>query len=534
MRLWRIAALGACVPCLPPLGAESPGLWTASAGIETVRPAPRVFLDRDEGFTPRSADAGIEWSAQLSILRSGMYRFFVEPGSLRIGEIAVGEAPVRLDSGRHEFVLRQPRTAGPISMGVDWQGPGFAREPIPPRLFLRSDSDGPSPDGRALFEDLGCSNCHLSDSPSIQQRPGPVLSGLGGRVRTEWIRHWLDAPERFRPWATMPQVLSGEERNDVAAFLAMQGIPAIEEPAVRGSHIERGRTTFQSFGCGACHSAELPLEGLGSKMTVGRLRAYLRDPIQFSPDGRMPSFHLTPAEALELAAYLALSRNEPFEQPVRLGDATRGGELVRTGGCIACHQLEDLESEVDAPRLDVLDETAGCLGDEVTAGLPRYRLSASQRDSLRRFVAGYRVAPDTAPSPTFDLARRLRQLRCGACHEIDGALPTGWLAEIAPPLTGVGDKLKSSWIERAIGTRTKALGWQELRMPGFGPSHARWLADALSKAQWSEPRRTGARGSGRLGRKRSQSLGCRRLHRRDGLHRLPWLGRSPVSGGERA
>ena len=461
---------------------------TASAGIETVRPAPRVFLDRGEGFTPRSADAGIEWSAQLSILRSGMYRFFVEPGSLRIGEIVVGEAAVQLDAGRHEFVLRQPRTAGPISMGVDWEGPGFLREPIPPRLFSRSDNTGRWSDGRALFEDLGCSNCHLSDSPSIQQRPGPVLTGLGGRVRTEWIRHWLDAPERFRPWATMPQTLSDEERNDVAAFLAMQGIPTIEEPAVRGSHIERGRTTFQSFGCGACHSAELPLEGLGSKMTVGRLQAYLQDPLQLSPDGRMPSFHLTPAEALELAAYLARSRDEAFERPVRLGDAARGGELVRTGGCLACHQLGDLESEVVAPALDALDETVGCLSDEVPAGLPRYRLTGSQRDSLRRFVASYRVAPDTVPSPTFDLARRLRQLRCGACHEIDGAPPSGWLAETTPPLTGVGDKLKSSWIQQAIGTRTKALGWQELRMPGFGPSHARWLADALSKVSGVNPR----------------------------------------------
>ena len=487
MRLWRIAAVGACVPCLAPLGAESPGLLTSSAGIETVRPAPRVFLDRGEGFTPRSADAGIEWSGQLSILRSGMYRFFVEPGSLRIGEIPVGEAAVRLDADRHEFVLRQPRTAGPLAMGVDWEGPGFPREPIPARLFSRGDDAGPSSDGRELFEDLGCSNCHLSDSPSIQQRPGPVLTGLGGRVRTDWIRHWLDAPERFRPWATMPQILSNEERDDVAAYLATQGLPAIEEPKSRGSHIERGRTTFQSFGCGACHGAELLLDGLGSKMTVGRLQSYLLDPIQFSPDGRMPSFHLTPTEALELAAYLASSRNQAFEQAARLGDPARGGEIVRTVGCIACHQLGGLESEVEAPRLDALDETAGCLADEVAAGLPRYRLTVSQRDSLRRFVVGYRVAPDAAPSPTFDLTRRLRQLRCGACHEIHGAPPAGWLAETAPPLTGVGDKLKSSWIEQAIGSRMKVLGWQELRMPSFGPAHARWLADALSKTSGVNP-----------------------------------------------
>ena len=487
MRLWRVVALGACVSWSQQTWAEAPGLLTASAGLEIERPSPRLFLDRGEGFTPRSGDSGIEWSGDLTILRGGMYRFFATRGSLRVGETLVGEAPVRLDAGRHRFVLTQSRAPGPIRIGVEWEGPGFLREPIPPRLFSRGDIRESGPDGRALFEDFGCSNCHLSDSESIQRRPGPVLTGLGGRVTPEWIRHWLDAPEEFRAWATMPQSLSDRERDDVAAFLAMQGLATIEEPEFRDSHSERGRTTFQSFGCGACHGSELPLKGLGSKMTAGRLQLYLLDPIQFSPDGRMPSFHLTSDEALELAVYLAMSRIETFEEPARLGDPGRGRELVKTSGCIACHQLDGLDSSVEAPRLEALDETTGCLGKEVPAGLPRYRLSDDQRDSLRRFVAGYRVAPDTVSSPTFDLPRRMRQLRCAACHEIDGASPTGWLAETAPPLTGVGDKLKSSWIEKAVGSKTKALGWQELRMPSFGASHASWLADALSKASGVDP-----------------------------------------------
>ena len=487
MRLWRLVALVAFVAWSQQVWAASPGLLTSSSGVEIARPAPRLFLANNEGFTPRSADAGIEWSGDLSILRSGMYRFFVAAGSLRIGEIQVGEAGVRLDAGRHSFLLRQPRTPGQIRMGVEWEGSGFLREPMPPRLFSHSAGRESETDGRALFEDLGCSNCHLSDSPSIQRRPGPGLTGLGGRVKAEWIRHWLNAPDQFRPWATMPQILSAPERDDVAAFLAMQGLPAIEEPDFRDSDSERGRTTFQSLGCGACHGSDIPLEGLGSKTTVGRLQQYLLDPIQFSPDGRMPSFHLTPTEALELAAYLALSRNQAFEEPALRGDPGRGSELVRRSGCIACHQLDGAESSAEAPRLEALDETAGCLGNEVPVGLPRYRLSADQRDGLRRFVAGYRAAPDTASSPTFDLPRRLRQLRCGACHEIDGAPPTGWLAETAPPLTGVGDKLKSNWIEQAIGSKTKTLGWQELRMPEFGYSHARWLADALSKASGVNP-----------------------------------------------
>ena len=341
MHLWRLAALGACVPWLPHLGAESPGLLTASAGSEIGRSAPRLFLDSGEGFTPRSADAGIEWSGKLSILRSGMYRFFAAPGSLRVGEIPVGDAAVRLDAGRHEFVLRQPRTPGPIAMGVDWEGPGFPREPIPPRLFSHSDAAASST-GRALFEDLGCSNCHLSESPSIQQRPAPVLTGLGGRVRTEWIRHWLDAPERFRPWATMPQTLSDEERADVAAYLAMQD-PAPKNQFQWESHRAR-RTTFQSL---AAVPATVPSfrSRPRSKMTWTLQSTCRSDSVQ---SGRAePSFHLTPAEALELAAILPshATRSNNLRAWAIRGEA--GNSSERPDDC--SHQLSGLEPMSGAP-----------------------------------------------------------------------------------------------------------------------------------------------------------------------------------------
>ncbi len=289
----------------------------------------------------------------------------------------------------------------------------------------------------------------------------------------------------------MPEMLSAPQRADIAAFLASQQADSIDEPRIRGSHIERGRTTFQSFGCAACHDSQLPLQGLGSKMTAGRLQQYLLDPIQYSPDGRMPSFHLDDNEAIELASYLVQSRNKAFEQPSAGGDAARGRELVITSGCLACHRLEGLAPVGSASTLAELDETRGCLAETVPAGLPRYRLLPEQRSALRGFVAGWRKSPDLAPAPTFDLPRRLAQLRCKACHEMNGNAPTGALAEAAPPLTGVGAKLRTRWIDRAIRSEMRTLDWQELRMPGFGAEHASWLADALAKASGVDPGQAG-------------------------------------------
>ncbi len=487
MRLAPLVLLGASIVSAPAALEAAPGLASTSGGITIPRPSAQLFLGPGEGFTPRSSAAGILFSGSLSIQRSGEHRFFVSSGSLRVDGENVGASPVRLEAGSHRFEFRQARTPGALLLTVEWEGPGFAREPIPSRYFQHEPAGTNDVDGRALFEDLGCSNCHLSDSRSIHNRPGPVLTGLGGRVRPQWIRHWLDAPEEFRPWATMPTMLSSAERADVAAFLASLPAAPIQEASPNKTRAERGRTTFQSFGCAACHGSNLPLAGLGSKLTVGRLQQFLLDPLRHSPAGRMPSFRLSEREALELAEFLALSRNESFERQTAGGDVANGRELVAQSGCLACHSLEGLDPSGDSPTLSSLASRQGCLAATVPAGLPRYRFSDGQRHALRKFVDGYRASPDVAPAPTYDLARRLQQLRCNACHEINAAMPTGAIAEQAPPLTGVGRKLKVGWIEQAISSGSRALDWQELRMPSYGGAHAGWLAGALAKASGVDP-----------------------------------------------
>ena len=465
----------------------APGLASSSGGVTLERPAPHLYLAPDEGFTPVSPNADIEFSGQLLVPRAGEHRFFHAAGRLRIDGQETGPGSVSLEAGRHAFDFRLARPAGPLHVSLEWEGPGFAREPIPLRFFSHDAPSAAAPDGRALFEELGCSNCHLSDSPSIARKQGPVLSGLGGRVKPAWIRHWLDAPESFRAWATMPTMLSATDRGHVATFLASLASDPIAEPAVNEHNSRRGRTSFQSFGCTACHNAELALAGLGSKMSVGRMREFLRDPLRYAPDGRMPSFHLSADEALDLAAFLALSTNGSFERPVADGDISQGRELVHAAGCLACHALDGMQSTHAAPELTALDSSQGCLAQTATNRIPRYRLTEDQRDAIRMFIDGYRRSPDTVSAPIFDLRRRLQQLRCHGCHEIDGRAPTGVIAETAPPLTGVGRKLRASWIERVISSQQVTLDWQQLRMPNYGQTHAAWLASALAKSSGVDP-----------------------------------------------
>lgn len=487
MRLQQLALIGAYFFAALGVLDAAPGLVLNSGGVSLDRSTPHFYLAAEEGFTPHSSSADIEFSGQLLIPRAGEHRFFYSAGTLRIDERKIGSARVHLEAGQHAFDFRLERRAGPLRVSLDWSGPGFDREPIPSRFFSHEKEAASGPDGRSLFEELGCSNCHLSDSRSMDRRQGPDLAGVGGRLKPAWIRHWLDAPESFRPWATMPKMLSEAERGHVAAFLASLGSESITEPDFGEHHSRRGRTNFQSLGCMACHTDALALAGLGSKMTVGRLREFLRHPLRYAPAGRMPSFHLSADEALDLAAYLALSTNESFELPTAGGDISQGRELVRTAGCLACHALEGLPTAHLAPDLVSLEPNEGCLADAPSTRVPHYRLTVSERDALRGFIGSYQQAPDTVPAPLFDLRRRLRQLRCHGCHEIDGQPPTGVIAENAPPLTDVGRKLNTAWIERAISSHQATLEWQQLRMPSYGATHAAWLAAALAKSAGVDP-----------------------------------------------
>lgn len=494
MSLGSAALLVASLTGLSWVASAAPGLGAAVGESRIVHPAPRLFLAEGEGVLPTGGADAVVWSGSLSIPRSGEFQFFVSGGELSVDGRPVGETPVRLEAGLRAFQVRQTQRIGPLRLAVDWSGPGFGREPIPARFFSQPRSAPRRPDGRRLFEDLGCSNCHRSDSQSLRPRPGPVLTGVGARIKPAWLERWLEAPGRVSGWATMPRLLGADERADVVAFLRVQAAGAVTEPRSTKRDVERGRTIFQSFGCAACHGDELPLAGLGAKTTVGNLQRYLVDPLRFSPAGRMPSFRLTEQEALQLAAYLATFGAASTERVGRDGDPARGRELMQTSGCLGCHQLEGLESDYAAPDLRRLHETDGCLADDVPASLPRYRLGSAERDALRRFVGAYRATPDVVAAPTFDLARRMEQLRCGACHPIGGEPRTGSLAEPAPPLTDIGAKLRAESLEQAIGAETRILDWQELRMPTYRAEDASWLASALAKASGIAPGENADRG----------------------------------------
>jgi cbb3-type cytochrome oxidase cytochrome c subunit len=346
----------------------------AAGAVEVTRLEPTVALALGAGEAPHprlAADGGtVHWEGYLNVLRAGNYRFqAVVRGRFRLRldgkEVLAAEGKdatpatqdsgeIRLEAGTHPLLVDFTRLPGAARLELSWRPPGFAREPLPydavghlpNQVSAKLRNDTLAEHGRLLAEERNCTSCHRPEdgdrmARGLEKRQGADLSQVGRRVHPGWIYRWLEAPQKLRPGAAMPQLFSDDdagrvERYAVACYLASLGGPLRpdDRPAPKDLQARRarGRALFTAAGCIACHRAEdakpakeaepvsfyglgwaadaraaYPLTGLGSKTTAGKLAAYLSNPLAVDPSGRMPSMTLQGKEAEEIAQYLCES-----------------------------------------------------------------------------------------------------------------------------------------------------------------------------------------------------------------------------------
>ncbi len=460
--------------------------------------SPNFFLTAGDSVHP-SLDASFQarWDGWISILRSGTYSF--RGAQVAIGRQEVTDKGIPLDAGRHPIRITYERRPGQAALRLKWKAEHFDWEPVPESRFSHDSNSGDLAQdrlverGRALARKLRCLNCHSADSDSIKPRMGPRLTGIGSRTKRPWLYHWLAHPAAFRSDATMPSMLDDQRRRDVAAYLASLEArgPTPEIKQVRRQEQRRGSSILSTLGCGACHrQRSLALEGLGSKTNLGSLVEYLIDPGKFDPGGAMPSMMLTREEATQVAGFLLQSRNPVFEQNFDGGDPEQGRELVRTSGCLSCHELADPQpptSEYRAPDLKRLNPERGCLAQRPTPEVPNYRLTRAEREALQSFVRKYSDHPDVSRAPVYEFYQALEGLRCLSCHAMGPTGATGPIPESAPPLTTIGEKVSADWIKDVLINERRIHKGLELRMPHYGPAQVEPLIAGFAQAAGMKP-----------------------------------------------
>ncbi|MCA8941526.1 MAG: c-type cytochrome, partial [Planctomycetes bacterium] len=251
-----------------------------------------------------------------------------------------------------------------------------AQHPGPSGFSVLRDGSVPVAErGELLWRELACAACH--DDPRTATRRAPRLDDIGARVNPAWLRRFLDDPRATRPGSPMPRPAPGTvdaERGllieDLVRYLVSRGGPMPEPKSTASApSVVAGQQLFDRIGCAACHppsdgratdGPSVEFGDLAGKWSADALVAFLRDPFETRPAGRMPHFDLTPPEAHDLAMFLLRGQ---IDNP-----ATADRPLTRPG-----LRYEYFEAQLDRLRdgaLDDLEPSASGFAEGVGLDVP--------------------------------------------------------------------------------------------------------------------------------------------------------------------
>lgn len=362
--------------------------------------------------------------------------------------------------------------------------------------------------GHVLLNEYNCRACHSfkQDQTPLPAATAPNLQWLGGRVDPQYISRFLSKPHAVKPDTQMPDLLAAlepKERDEVATalthYIMSLGSARPDPVEIADDARSRGRELFHSVGCVACHSPRdeqdrelLPensvsLAGL-NKYGIESLVEFLKDPHAARPAGRMPNMQLSHWEAIDLAAYLlqdstTASRSAALKPNARLVES--GRTHFTKLGCANCHSIPSQQRR-ERIGFSKIPTTRGCLSNR-SGAWPLFRMEDADRQAIEAALAG-----NPALSDSEVISASMVALRCVNCHDRSGlgGVPddrNAWFTttnpnlgpqgRMPPTLTGIGAKLKPTWLRQVLVSGRSIRPYVKTRMPRFGAENVVHLVD---------------------------------------------------------
>ena len=413
------------------------------------------------------------------------------------------------------LALAQEQTALPIAE-VEGQPPGEFTAPVVQGLRHERHGLAQVQQGRLLVGELLCVSCH--PGTGLVKKMGPNLLDVGWRLDPSFIKEFIVNPMGMDPGTQMPNLLEDlpkAKRDEVADALTHFLVSLSPKEFVPGGAKEEeyavGKKLFHKIGCAICHGSEqgVNLVHVPLKYGMESLTAFLFQPRNTRPSGRMPDMNLTRGEARSIAGYLVglERRGGTGLKPVAVKVAA-GKKYFEQFNCASCHEMPGMKAK---PSLAFgnLRAGKGCLSVQ-PVGMPHFYLSTEQREIVGKALKGIE-------KPVSDQARIQQTMvafNCIACHTRDGAGGVsntmfthfgtdeeglGNPARIPPTLDGVGVKLRPEWLRKVLFDAETVRPYMHTRMPQFGEANLQYLpmllekTDRLQKVEFREPKRDNRR-----------------------------------------
>lgn len=170
--------------------------------------------------------------------------------------------------------------------------------------------------GRLLVEKFNCAGCHAIDGKegvlrSLADDLGnapPNLQGEGGKVKADWLYHFLDEPTTIRPWLhyRMPSFdFSEEQLNTIVEYF--RNLDEVHDSFKREAEtenpqmVEHGKYLFETLQCINCHKSNPDPGMMASFLAPDLVHAkqrlqpawvieWMKDPQALAEGTMMPAF----------------------------------------------------------------------------------------------------------------------------------------------------------------------------------------------------------------------------------------------------